>query len=559
MSEPPNITPMAFTELERFRQLSIVSLLGCGAVIVLQLLRDNGPSLIGVLGIVLGLCFAWLVARRDKVGLATRIYAAVVLSGITHVLWCLGGTHSGLEQWLLTPFLGVIVTRDLRSAWPWALAVVPASALLALSPYPEISPGARYAAGVIYMAQLVLALGIFVQAKLLVSRRLKESIDALSCEVEQRRLAEIRALKAERAQSEFLAAMSHEIRTPLNGILGLTELLSESDLAPTQARQVGVLQQSSALLMRVVNEVLDLTQMEAGLISLVPKPTQLGALIQSTVDLNRPLAKSAGLDLNVASFLKAPSWLLLDGIRLQQILGNLLQNAIRCTRDGSVLVGIAWADGMLELSVTDSGPGLSKAAQGRIFERHGTSEDGGAGAGLGLAIVWQICKTMQGQVQVESQIGHGSTFRCRLPAPICPPPICEVHERPLRLLVVDDQEINRDILRLLLESRGHRIFVVASGNEALDLLRAGGLSLDLMICDLHMPLMTGWQLVAIWREVEALEVLPRLPILGLTASIVEGEHSQALAAGMDRVLTKPLRAEELEEQVRELVREMVGW
>ena len=554
MSESPNILPMAFSELERFRQLVLATLLCSGGVVVLDLLGANGPGLLGVLGVVLGLGLTWLVAKSGRVSLATHLYAAVVLVGVTHLVWRYGGTKSGLEQWLLMPFLGVIVTRDVRSALPWALAVVPAAGLLTLSPHPELSPGARFLAGVFYMGQLALGLGIFVRAKLLVTKRLSESIEALNSEVEQRRVAEERALEAERAKSEFLATMSHEIRTPLNGVLGMTELLNEADLPPAQARQVGVLQQSGTLLMRVVNEVLDLSKLEAGLISLDPQPIQLGPLVQATVALHRPLAESKNLALDVASFLDVPGWVLMDGTRLQQVLGNLLQNAIRCTQSGGIVVGIAWVGEGVDISVTDSGPGISKQAQGRIFDRYGAVNDSGNGSGLGLAIVWQICKTMGGSVHVESQLGQGSTFVCSLPATACKPPPKAREDGPLRLLVVDDQEINRDMLRLLLESRGHRVFVVASGDEALGLLRAGGLALDLMICDLHMPKMTGWQLVATWREVEVLEALPRLPVLGLTASIVDGEHVQALECGMDQIVTKPVRADALQELVTELVR-----
>ena len=252
----------------------------------------------------------------------------------------------------------------------------------------------------------------------------------------------------------------------------------------------------------------------------------------------------------MASFLDVPGWVLLDGTRLQQVLGNLLHNALRCTQSGGVVVGLAWTEEGLDLSVTDSGPGISTKDQERIFERYGAVE--GNGAGLGLAIVWQICKTMGGSVELESQLGRGSTFVCRLPATVCDAPPSPAAEGPLRLLVVDDQETNRDMIRLLLESRGHRVFVVGSGDEALGLLRGGGLSLDLMICDLHMPKMTGWDLVETWRAVEAMEALPRLPVLGLTASTEDGEHMQALASGMDQIVTRPVRADALEELVTEM-------
>lgn len=557
MGEPEQITaeqqPMAFSELERLRQLLLVCVVCCAGLVVIDLGFGRGSSLLGMGLALLGMGVSWGVAKWGRVALATQIYAAVSLSGISHLVWMYGGTRSGLEPWLLLPFMGVVFTRDIRSALPWGFAALPAMAIIAHSPHPELEPWTRYSVATVYAVMLAVGLAVFVRAKSLVAKRLTDSIAALNREVEQRRAAEARAVEAERAQAEFLATMSHEIRTPLAGMLSMTELLAQAELPAAQASQVGVLEQSGALLMRVVNEVLDLSKFRAGLIDMEPAPCQLGQLVQSSVALYRPMAQAKGLSVEVASFMGLPAWVLVDGARVQQVLGNLLRNAIQNTERGGVVVGLSWVDGTLDLSVTDTGPGISSDAQKRIFSRYGQREVSSEGAGLGLAIVWQISQAMGGSVQVNSTLGEGSTFLCRLAAPLCNPPAVHKPAGPRKLLVVDDQQVNRDVLTMMLEARGHRVFSVSGGQEALALLRTGGLELDLMICDLHMPEMTGWELVRSWREVEAMESLPHLPILGLTASILDGEHARALASGMDRVQTKPLRVDDLDGLLTQLI------
>lgn len=549
----PHPQQMAFSDLERLRQLLLSCVTCCVGLTAIDLVFGRGSSLLGMALTLLGFGISWGVAQWGKVAIATQIYAAVALSGISHLVWVYGGTSSGLEPWLLLPFMGVLLTRGIRPAVPWALLALPVMAVIAHSPHPELEPWTRYFVATIYAVMLAAGLALFTRAKRLVASRLTASIEALNREVAQRSAAEARAVEAERAQAEFLATMSHEIRTPLAGMLSMTELLAQAELPAAQASQVGVLEQSGALLMRVVNEVLDLSKFRAGLIDMEPAPCQLGHLVQGSVALYRPMAQAKGLSVDVASYMGLPAWVMVDGARVQQVLGNLLRNAIQNTERGGVVVGMSWTDGFLELSITDSGPGISAEAQKRIFDRYGQREVSSEGAGLGLAIVWQISQAMGGGVRVNSTLGEGSTFLCRLEAPQCSPPISAKPAGPRKLLVVDDQQVNRDVLTMMLEARGHRVFSVGGGQEALELLRGGGLDLDLMICDLHMPEMTGWELVRSWREVEAIESLPHLPILGLTASILDGEHEKALASGMDRVQTKPLRVDDLDGLLTQLI------
>jgi signal transduction histidine kinase/ligand-binding sensor domain-containing protein/CheY-like chemotaxis protein len=377
---------------------------------------------------------------------------------------------------------------------------------------------------------------------------------------QQRQLAE----QTSAAKSEFLATMGHEIRTPMTGVLGMAELLLRTPLDAAQRGYAQTILDSGRLMLRLVNDSLDLARIEAGRLVLEDVGFDLRRLLAGIATLAEPLARGKGLDwvLDVAA--DAPGHLRGDPDRIKQILLNLLNNAIKFTERGEIVLhaGIA-PGGALRLRVRDSGPGISAAARDRLFERF-EQTDGGrrlGGSGLGLAICRELVARMGGAIALESEPGRGSTFivdlplapvdqnevpRTSQPAPAAPAPVA------LHILLVEDDGVVAEVVAGLLRALGHRVTQAPHGLAALGELDAG--AFDAAFVDLDLPGLDGLALARLLRTRQAQSGAARLPLLGLSARSNGDEEALCRAAGMDGFLRKPVTSALLADALADLTR-----
>jgi signal transduction histidine kinase/ligand-binding sensor domain-containing protein len=372
---------------------------------------------------------------------------------------------------------------------------------------------------------------------------------ALALAEQQRRFAEA----ASTAKSEFLATMGHEIRTPMTGVLGMAELLLRTPLEAKQRGYAEAIQTSGQMLLRMVNDSLDLACIEAGRLELEDGPVDLHALVAEVAALVRPLADKKGLAFQCPIAADAPRHVRGDAVRIKQIFLNLANNAIKFTERGSVTVALARAaNGATELCVRDTGPGIAAPTRARLFKRfeqaQGAQQRYG-GSGLGLAICRELVARMGGEIALDSEEGVGSTFRVVLP-------LCEETEkengapveaaastqtaalRSLRILLVEDDATVAAVVAGLLEAQGHHVRRVEHGLAAL--AEIDSTPFDLALLDLDLPGLDGLALARTLRANEARTQAPRLPLIGISARSVGDEEALCLGAGMDAFLRKPI-------------------
>ncbi|UYN94899.1 MAG: PAS-domain containing protein [Enhydrobacter sp.] len=369
------------------------------------------------------------------------------------------------------------------------------------------------------------------------------------------------AQAANQAKSTFLATMSHEIRTPMNGVVGTAELLEREPLNDRQKRLVRMVRSSSAALLRIIDDVLDFSKIEAGHMELEEAPCSLRAVIEGTVETLSVQVEAKGLEINAAVEPDTPDAVLADVTRLRQILFNLIGNAVKFTDEGAITVrarplAVDARTVTLALSVRDTGIGMDAVQQARLFQPFSQADSSTTrrygGTGLGLSIVRRLAQLMGGDVAVESAPGKGSTFTVTLrmrrmteaPAPLVRTEPMALPAGGLRVLAVDDYEVNLDVLAEQFEVLGAELDTAANGLEALNLWRQRDYAL--ILTDIHMPDMDGFELT---RHIRAEEGgRPggrRTPILALTANALKGEAERCIAAGMDDYLTKPLTLDRL--------------
>ncbi|MGA0586825.1 two-component regulator propeller domain-containing protein [Dyella sp. KRB-257] len=368
---------------------------------------------------------------------------------------------------------------------------------------------------------------------------------------QQRHLAE----QANAAKTQFLATLSHEIRTPMTGVMGMAELLLATPLRPDQSDYAQAMQRSGAMLLKLLNDALDLARIEAGRFVLEPAPFDPRQLLDDVTRLVAGQARSKGIAFSLELAPDLPTSLLGDALRIEQILLNLATNAVKFTERGQVTLGARRsADGVV-FSVADTGPGIPEASQSRLFQRF-EQEDGPqrrAGSGLGLAICRELVTLMGGSIELESRLAHGSTFRVRLPLPeaaeepaASPAPLSERGRMPsCRVLLVEDDAIVAAVLRGLLDAQGHRVTHVAHGLGALAEL--SNARFDVMLLDLDLPGVDGFQLARMIRQREG--VGERLPIVAITARSGGDEEAWARAAGMDGFVRKPVSGAQLADAI----------
>jgi signal transduction histidine kinase/CheY-like chemotaxis protein len=384
----------------------------------------------------------------------------------------------------------------------------------------------------------------------------------LAAERERRRAAEEQRAIADAAKIDFMATMSHEVRTPINAVLGMTELLLRDELPAAQRERLSTIDISAQAMLSLVDDLLDLSRIEAGQLRPRPGDFRLSTLVADVVRLVDPRAASKGLELSGATAPGSAEELYGDAGRLRQVLLNLVVNAIKFTTEGQVRImakveGGEAGMGRLRFEVADTGIGISPRLQNRLFEPFAQADTSEAqrigGSGLGLAISKKLIELMGGEIGVDSKIGSGSIFWFQVPIGAARAPLPAVSTdlprfaADARVLVVEDNPINQQVIVGQLATLGLEADATDDGHGAIDALSRHRYAAVLM--DVQLPGLDGYETTRRYRQLE-LEHGERRVIIAVTANAMEGEKARCLAAGMDDFLAKPFRLRDLADVLR---------
>ncbi len=419
--------------------------------------------------------------------------------------------------------------------------------------------------GLVAFSSILISVWAFV-----LRRQVRRQTSVISTQLEEAQKLKTEAESAARVKSAFLANMSHEIRTPLNGVLGMTQLAMTEDITPTVRDYLETAEASGLSLLQIINDVLDLSKIEAGRMSLESVAFNLEDTVTMAAAILRPQAASKNINLEIHYPMAAPRWFSGDPLRIRQIILNLLSNAVKFTAKGGATVEVTCRPApdeaaLVRVTVVDTGIGIPLEQQSRLFQSF-TQADASTtrkygGTGLGLAISKQIALMMNGSIGFESQAGQGSTFWFEIHLPLCDAsvssetvsaanclqPFAPVHLAgafaPGRILLAEDNLVNQKVASRLLEKMGFEVDIAGDGVQAADSVKTTEYCAILMDC--QMPLCDGYEATERIRLWEQNEGRPRTPIIALTAHALAGDRERCQASGMDEYLTKPLRIDDL--------------
>jgi signal transduction histidine kinase/CheY-like chemotaxis protein len=393
------------------------------------------------------------------------------------------------------------------------------------------------------------------------------SIDVTDLRKRERELEKAKkaAEAASSSKSSFLANMSHEIRTPLNGIMGMAQVLEGTSLDQQQREFVATIIESGKTLMTLLNDVLDLSKIEAGKFDIVPTDASIHHMLRRQMKLWKPRAEEKGLELSLAFDADLPAYLSFDTVRVQQCVSNLVSNAIKFTNTGRVEIFASskpLPDGahLVDVRIRDTGAGMDAETLGRLFKPFAQADEtiqrAHGGTGLGLSITRRLAELMGGSATAVSEPGRGSTFRVSFRGePAKSQPEAGVNARPassadfreklkqsnLRVLLVDDHPINRQVASLFLRPFNMRIIEAVNGAEALEALKRE--TFDVVLLDMHMPVMDGPTTIQNIRASGT--AWAQIPVIALTADAMSGDRERYLGMGMTGYLSKPLAERDL--------------
>ncbi len=375
---------------------------------------------------------------------------------------------------------------------------------------------------------------------------------------------------ASAAKSRFLAMVSHEIRTPLNGMLGMAQALQEDDLAPRQQDKIATILELGKTLMSIINDVLDMSKIEAGKLEFSPVDCNLRQVVSGVVSLFEPQAGAKGICFDVRFSPEMPAMLRFDPVRVRQCISNLVSNAVKFTDGGTIRISVgterhAPAKHLVMIAVADPGIGIDENVLGSLFSEFTQADNSTTrqfgGTGLGLAITRKLARLMRGDVTVQSEEGAGSTFALSFEAQavdaasakVEPAAPCESRMdenlSSLRVLLVDDNRINRRVARLMLDPSGIQVVEAENGQQALDCLR--NQCFDLVLLDVHMPVMDGVETLAHIRN--STEPWSRIPIIALTADAMASNRQKFISLGMNGYISKPIDRKNLIAEIRSVL------
>jgi len=490
---------------------------------------------------------AWLVylqltfkpREKGRTAYLIRLSPTVAFTVAWSVMACLSAIHGPIAMKFaaMVILFGMMVEGMKYATLSWsAMLVILPGPFIALAMAPLLGPKFSFWDKAVALTVLAGVAGYMADA----IRLMRSSARALE-------RAQLEAQEASRAKSEFLAMMSHELRTPMNGVLGLAHALRGTELDARQTQYLESIEQSGHGLMTILNDILDLSKVEAGKLELDVAPFDIRRSLVQILLVWRETALLKGVELVVEVDPAVPVWLAGDDVRVRQIMRNLISNALKFTDAGRVLVCVAPDGEGVALSVSDTGVGMDAEQTARLFtpfvQGDRTIARRFGGTGLGLAICRQLVETMGGEIGVESALGQGSTFTARLPLAAAPAleeamDADEVLDLTgARVLVVDDNVINQTVARAILEAAGAAVATVGDGHTALARLRIE--DFDVVLMDVHMPGMDGVEAVRRIRSGQGGRI--DLPVVALTADAMAGDAERLLAQGFDDAHPKPIQ------------------